>query len=119
LKDFRTVDMRKATRYTRVAFFTLFVLYFCAERHQRELCEFETLFPERNTDNGYTPNDTYDKIAKREPKTAEHHPDNVCDGVFPKIGINRFPKGEQREFRHLETLFPKRNTDDCNTPNNP
>lgn len=89
------------------------------KRHKGQPCHFEKLSAEGNTDNGDTPDKTYQKISECHFPSEEHNPDQIHDEGKCAASIDDFlakrPEGKTRE---LKALKPDRDAHNRDAPDN-
>ena len=80
-----------------------------AERHERQLHDFEALFSERNTDNGNGENEPCHKITNGDFPTQKKTPNNVDDRMFSKVAMYAFAEWPYHKHSNFNALDTKRN----------
>ena len=73
--------------------FAVFLMDIGAEGEGGELCQFEALQAEGDTDDGDAEEQGGQKQTDRHLKSAENEPDHIGDGVLAKIEANLCPHG--------------------------
>ena len=88
----------------------------CAKRCQRQLGDFEELFPEGNPDHRTAPEETDDQVVNRHPQSAANDPDHIgqCGNRSSAID-DLFSEGPEGQAGKFEALPSQRDTDDRHT----
>lgn len=91
---------------------------FCSKGEEGKLHQLKASRACGDSDNGQAVDDSADQAEQRDLPTAEHRPNNVCNGVRPHVQIHLFPKGEEGESRNLKALYSEGDSDDGDTEKN-